>query len=148
MRIRRGLGLAIGFNIALALNGCGGDIDPRESTSASRGVLSGELVMSIADFTNRQEVIYSLRESSGQEHTLAFETEPKLAPGTKIRVWGAEGDEAFRVNRFEVDPASPDGVKMQRSALVGAPMKTPRQWAFVLVDMGGGVNLTKEEATK
>jgi hypothetical protein len=86
---------------------------------------------------------YWLRQGSGSPIPLHFAEAPGVLPGTTIAVWGATGGpgEALQVTRFE---ARSGGSEALRSALVNGEPRSPRRWAFVLVDTGGGVKLTKD----
>jgi hypothetical protein len=62
----------------------------------------------------------------------------------RVRVWGTEQGDAIKVIRFEREPNTVDSVT---SALTMGKPKPLKRWAFVLIDMGGGVGLTKDMAT-
>src|SRR4030095_13390954 len=59
-----------------------------------------------------------------------------LEPGTQLRIWGVERGEELRVLRWEAEAQPIDHV--QQPLLTGVKKPT-RNWAFVLVNMGGGV---------
>ena len=76
------------------------------------------------------------------ERRLRFDSPPDLEPGTRLKVWGLpetrQLDDGLRVTSFErLATAAPI-----TSALVAAAPFSPRSFAFVLVDIGGGVNVT------
>jgi MYXO-CTERM domain-containing protein len=119
----------------IALAGCGEEMDGAD--------LRGELIAHIADFDDHSETRYALRQDGGEERALRFATPPPFGGGTRLKVWGrAEGD-SFLVSRFEEEF---DEVATTRSALIGAPKRPVRRWAFVLVNTGGVPTLSKEQA--
>jgi hypothetical protein len=112
--------------------------------SAGAGSLHGELEATISDdLDGHSETRYSLREASGRERPLIFEKDPDFAPGTPLHVWGVETPEGFRVTRAETVAAEIESVT---SELRVATPYAPRSFAFVLVDMGAGVNTTADDA--
>jgi hypothetical protein len=108
------------------------------------GALSGELVVEVADFEHHAETRYLLRPASGEERPLLFARAPAIPPGARVHVWGNDDGEALRVLRIEEEPAA--AVQRGALALIDAPQRRNRRWAFVLVDVGGGVNLTRQAA--
>ncbi len=86
---------------------------------------------------------YYLR-SGNKELRLYFDKDPDLAPGTQLRVSGETWSDGLRVQSYQVDETV--GVASQ-PLIMGMPYKA-RTFAFVLVDTGTGVNLTKAEAEK
>jgi hypothetical protein len=88
---------------------------------------------------------YFLRNGKN-ETRLYFETEPDLAPGTPIRVSGEPMNEGLRVETYEREVEQ--GIGLATQPLIMGMTYKPRTFGFVLVDIGGGINLTKEEAQK
>jgi MYXO-CTERM domain-containing protein len=115
--------------------------ESEQDETAPAGAISGKLVTYILDFEDHSETQYLLRDSTGRERRLEFPTPPELAAGTRLHVWGSDDGQTIRVARFEV-PA----VSETRSALVAGTMKPTRRWAFVMVNSGGAMALTKEAA--
>jgi len=112
--------------------------DQDQANDPAQAGWRGELVVTIVDSPLRRQPLYSLRTSAGTRR-LVFAGEPDVAPGTPVRVMGtAAGGGAIRVTRLEVEAS--------RQALIGATPRALRQWAFVLIDTGMGVNLTAEQA--
>jgi MYXO-CTERM domain-containing protein len=108
------------------------------------GALRGEIVSYQLDFEDHSETQHRLRLPSGEERPLILEGNHELTPGERVRVWATEQGESLKVIRFEREPNTVESV---RSALVMGKAKPPRRWAFVLINMGGGVGLTKDMAT-
>ncbi len=120
-------------------SGCGAPGD----TAADDGSLRGELQIYVSDdLEGRSETRYALR-SGATERTLLFEAPPTFAPGTQLHVWGNETVEGLRVTRAETVSSEIEEVT---SALRTATPYAPRSFAFVLVDMGMGVNTTADDA--
>jgi MYXO-CTERM domain-containing protein len=93
------------------------------------------------------EIQYYLRTRADQpEQRLLFASLPELEAGSAIDVWGASGAEGLRVDRFAAVPAPAHESKGQ-ALIADQPLK-PRKIAFVLVDLGGGVKLTKADAER
>jgi MYXO-CTERM domain-containing protein len=118
--------------------------DPRGATQEreAAGSWRGELVVTIVDSPIGRRALYSLRTPSGQRR-LQLAAEPEVEAGTTIRVWGLEAGGAISVSRLEVEQPAAEA---NRRALIGATAKPKRQWAFVLIDTGAGVNLTADQA--
>jgi MYXO-CTERM domain-containing protein len=125
----------------LVFDGCGPLGGAGEVDDGSR---RGELRIYVSDdFTGRSETRYALAEPGGAERPLLFEAPPAFAPGTALRVWGVDTPEGFHVAR--ADALAPE-VNEVTSALRAAPPMASRSFAFVLIDMGMGVNTTPAEA--
>jgi hypothetical protein len=145
----RALLVPVGLSIALLSpfggSGCGslGDADPG-SMAAGAGSLHGELEVYISDdLEGRSETRYTLRDTNGVERPLIFEQAPDFAPGTALHVWGTETPDGLRVTRAETVASE---IGTVTSALRTAMPYAPRSFAFVLVDMGAGVNTTAADA--
>jgi MYXO-CTERM domain-containing protein len=139
------LGLSIALLSSLGGSGCGplGDGDPG-GTAAGDGATRGELAVYISDdLEGRSETTYALRTGNGVERPLLFDTPPTFAPGTAIRVWGIDTPVGLRVTRAETLATE---IESAASALRTAPAFPPRSFAFVLIDMGAGVNTTSADA--
>ncbi|MBN2575470.1 MAG: hypothetical protein JXP73_12975, partial [Deltaproteobacteria bacterium] len=115
---------------------------------APAGALRGELAVYSATFPDgTSEYRYFLRVGGDalDERRLRFAANPDLASGAWLDVWGrAEGKEIV-VDRF-APVAISGGVEATWRALVTADPYKTRTIAFVLVDLGAGVNLTEDEA--
>jgi hypothetical protein len=137
--------LSLALLSSLGGSGCGqlGAGDPAGAVGAD-GSLRGELQVYVSDdFEGRTETRYALRDGSGDERTLIFETAPAFEPGAAIHVWGSETPEGLRVTRAEVITSEIEDVT---SALRTAAPYPARSFAFVLVDMGMGANTTADAA--
>ena len=107
----------------------------------------GELVVYQADDfdTGTSRTTYALRDALGGEQPLLFDSDPKLQPGTPLKVWGnATTGDTLRVTSFRRMP--PPDATLQ-SALVGAAPFAARSFAFVIVDTGGGLTQVRWDGT-
>ena len=84
-------------------------------------MVAGELAVYIATFDDgTSETRYFLRDATGDEHRLFFETDPDLTPGARVKVWGAPTSEGLRVARFKASlDARIDGVGSASDPLDG-----------------------------
>jgi MYXO-CTERM domain-containing protein len=132
--------LAPGALVLVLAASCGVGEDPQYFDDAD---LRGELVTYMVDFPDqdRADVRYALRQANGEERSLHFQTPPQLTAGAELKVWGVPEGDAFRVLHFEAEEAT-----QSTSALIGAPKRALRRWAFVIVNTGGVPTLTKEAA--
>jgi hypothetical protein len=105
--------------------------------------LVGTFGEDIVDYGESVAHRYWLRQGAGAPIPLHFAEAPDVPPGTTIAVWGAAAGAggALQVERFEARSSGDEAV---RSALVGGEPRPARRWAFVLVDTGSGVKLTKD----
>jgi hypothetical protein len=97
----------------------------------------GEIASYLVNRGDRSEIEHRLRGEDGRLRPLIFSGPVELAPGSRVRVWGAAEGEAIRVRRHQVDEVP---VAALPSALVMGQPKPTRRWAFVLVDVDGGGN--------
>jgi hypothetical protein len=107
--------------------------------------LRGRIGRIVADNEDGTSAIgYLLRLPGGDERALRFERDPDLPPDAPVAVTGRAAGDVFAVSdvvrETDADPAP------RRGALVAAPPAAARKLAFVLVDTGGGVNLTVDTA--
>jgi hypothetical protein len=86
---------------------------------------------------------FFLKEGEG-ETRLFFEQTPDVLPGTTVEVWGKDRDDGLHVTGMQVD----ETVATAKQALVNGKPYAPRTFGLVLVDIGGGVNISKDEAKK
>jgi MYXO-CTERM domain-containing protein len=107
------------------------------------GAFTGELVVHFADFPDHSETRYALRQGSGVLRDLAVTSDPALPAGARVKVWGTDQRDAIRVARME---RARGDVGSFAAAIVDATPNPVRHWAFVLVDVGGGVTLTSDAA--
>jgi MYXO-CTERM domain-containing protein len=137
---------AVLLTLLLAAAGGAGCAPPGDENAqlVDDGSLRGELAIYVSDdLEGRSETRFALRDPAGAERTLLFETPPSFAPGTAVRVWGTETPDGLRVTRAE---AISSAVEEVTEALRTAPAYPARSFAFVLVDMGMGVNTTADDA--
>jgi MYXO-CTERM domain-containing protein len=117
------------------------------SDRADDGSLRGTLVgYTSDDVAEAGQTRYFLRDRSGAERRLIFDAVIKaedLQPETEVRVWGRELPDAFHVTSVETPDAE---ISRVTSALRNAAPYAPRSFAFVMLDMGGGVNTTADAA--
>ena len=122
--------------------GCG-ENRPADGFDVEDGALRGELAVYMSDDSDgRTNSFYALRATSGVERRLLFDADvSELVPGVQLKVWGTETPEGVRVASFRVVSAP---IEERTSALKAGPGFADRAFAFVLVDLGGGVNVTGE----
>jgi hypothetical protein len=112
------------------------------------GAVRGELVVYVADLddgTSQQQYFLRVKDGELAEQRLWFATDPELESGAVVDIWGIEQRDGIRVSQY-VPVSSPIGTRQQ--ALVDAPPYPDRRFAFVRVDIGGGIDLTEEEARR
>ncbi len=115
------------------------------------GALRGELVLytlSFDDGSSDEQYFLRVEGSERDERRLYLTRDPDLPPGSVVDVWGAAIGEGLEVSRIERVKTNDEAVEQVARALINAPPQRPRSFAFVLVDVGGGVNLTVEEANR
>lgn len=149
-RNRSFLGDALLSALALAATlgaACGEDQAVAQGDPDSTGALTGTVQTFVADFpdghSERQHFL-DLGDPVKRSVRLTFSSAPDLGSGDKVRVWGAERSDELVVTRFEKLPAAIDDVSIVRALTAGAPKMNTN--AFVLVDTGGGVNITSATA--
>jgi hypothetical protein len=111
---------------------------------ADDGALHGEIVSYLVDYADHTETQHLLRLPGGEERRLILDGDHDLSPGMRVRLWGTDQGDAIKVIRFEREPDSV--VAVSAPLTMGMPHPA-RHWAFVLIDMGGGVNITNQMAT-
>lgn len=118
-----------------------------------QGALRGELVLyQVEREGGARELRTTLRVRGDErdERRLSFTQMPNLPGGTRLDVWATpdrdRDGEFLRVQRF-VRLAEPR-VRDNRRALINGPSYRPRRIAMILVDIGGGVNITEAEARR
>jgi MYXO-CTERM domain-containing protein len=101
------------------------------------GAVRGELSAQIATFddgtTETRHFLHPL-DDPDRELRLFFDSEPDLAPGTRIDVWGTAEGEGLRVRRFQLAPAA--ALAELAAPLITAMPNRPRSFAFALVRIG------------
>jgi hypothetical protein len=143
---------------ALTLAGCfatGCGVDAASSTGGPNapGALTGTLrsyVFDGRDGRSWRVRMLEIGDPVTRRVRLGFRDEPDLAPGDRVRVWGTESGDELLVGHFErLSPetgASNGSVDPIVRALTSVTPQTVNN-AVVLVDVGGGVNLTMASAT-
>src|SRR5678815_5101793 len=115
---------------------------------ALRGATVGEvdtLVADMPDGSSERHHFLTVGGADGARLRLRFARNPEpLTTGDRIGVWGDWAGDEFHVSRHIVLPAAEE--TSVTSALIGAPAK-PRTAVFVIVDVGGGSNVTNAAAT-
>jgi MYXO-CTERM domain-containing protein len=118
---------------------------------APPGAIRGELAAYVADrLDGTSETRYALRLEGGGQQRLSFPRDPGLVTGAAIVVWGTPGaGGSLRVDGYRVLDAGLSVVDERKTSalLAGTPLPA-RSFAFVLLDMGNGVNLSKTQATQ
>ena len=171
-RARVGCGL---MALGALLGACGPD-GPGGSEAPGAipaGALRGELIVYTLTFDDgTSDDRYALRvgdraggnEDERPERSLQFSRAPELPSGAMIDVWGTPapataaategvgaGGLALQVTRWQpVRGRGGAGEVTEGNAqpLISGPAIRPRSFAFVLVDLGAGVNITPEEANR
>jgi MYXO-CTERM domain-containing protein len=141
------LGLFLGCWLGAGCTPPDGDADPDPQ-------IEGEIEVRIIDhFDGTSGRAYRLaRAGTRRSLRLQFEQDPDLLPGTRVQVWGRRADDEFAVQGWKAlalpdDHAGLRGdLDVQSQPLLGAPAFPKRKLAFVLVDLGGGINITAEQA--
>ena len=131
-----------------ALAACDGGVAPSAGEPDVPGAIVGELQTMVADYPDgTSERIYYLdrKDQPGEQVHLLFDHEPVLPQTNRLAVWGQREADGLRVTRFEGVVANEDVAPSFESAIIGADPK-PRTAAFVLVDLGSGVNTTADSA--
>jgi MYXO-CTERM domain-containing protein len=111
----------------------------------SSGMSRGTVAVYMARFDEGGSGKQYFLRSDKNETRLYFETDPDLSPGTAIRVSGQPLNDGLRVLHYEVEP-EPVGAAVQ--PLINGMVYKPRTFAFVLVDIGSGINLSMTDAQK
>ena len=125
------------------LSSCAGPGDDAETVAAD-GSLRGELSIYIADEPGvGSQTQYFLRDAAGAERRLLFDADPGLEPGAPLAVWGADQGPALRVSSFR--RMSAPATQTIQAGLISAQPFPARTFAFVLIDIGGGVNRTTDD---
>jgi MYXO-CTERM domain-containing protein len=139
------------FGALVAACSAAGELDPAAETPLSAvpaGAVRGEAVRYVFTMEDGgMDVQYFLRTGADlPEQRLFFTDQPVLDGGTLIDVWGQADAEGIRVQRMAVVPVAKR--ESTAHALIGdKPLRT-RKFAFVLVDLGAGVRLTKADAER
>jgi hypothetical protein len=133
--------------LAVPASGCGEDGGAWRGVDQPGGGLEGQLTVHLFDMGDRSEILHVLRLADGQQRVLHFpptEAAPELTSGLALRVFGADDGRAVAVSRFEL--TAPSDVEVSQGALIDGVKKPAKRWAFVLIDTGAGVNVTKQVA--
>jgi MYXO-CTERM domain-containing protein len=144
--------VALAFAVlASGLGGLGGCSDPGATGAGDEvddGSLKGELAVYVADDFEggSQQTRYALRLAPGVERPLVFDGAVDLAPGTSIKVWGSDSEAGLHVSSFRQMFAPRTTIAQVSSPLVNGTPYAARALAFVLIDLGSGVNITSDMA--
>jgi hypothetical protein len=116
------------------------------TSPGDRAGVEGTLVAYTARFDDGvSDTQYALRTGDG-ERPLVFTEPPSAEIGGTVRVWGLSTEQGIEVERLEVLSRAAETGRLRQS-LIGAETLPPRRFALALVDIGGGVNVTAEQAT-
>jgi MYXO-CTERM domain-containing protein len=136
----------LGLLTAIAI-GCDADTGVADGTGAVTGTVRSYIVDS-RDGKSRRLRFLELGDPVVRRVKLAFTDAPDVSAGDRLRVWGDERDGELVVSRFEklttANDTGADGLTFR--SLTTVTPKTQKN-AFVLIDVGGGVNLTTASAT-
>jgi len=125
-------------------SGCASTSDEEYTDDGAR---RGELAMYIADVPSGSRTTYFLRDAAGEETKLLFDKDPGLDPDTHLKVWGTETADGLRVTSFVklVKSATAAATERFRSQLIGGTPFAPRSFAFIMIDIGAGINRTADD---
>ena len=134
----------------IASTGVVGCQDPSGEAFVDDGSIRGELAIYIADDfeAGEQTKKYALRSASGEERWLDFDSDPGLEPGTRIGVWGSTVGDRLRVSSFQRFALPVDTVSPITSQLRNGMKFRAKRLALILLDIGGGSNLSAENALR
>ena len=120
------------------------------TTPVPAGAIRGEVVryvLTMEDGGMQVQFYLRTRATEPEQRLLFVKTEPQdLDGGALVDVWGTPGVEGIEVDRL-VPVAAPARASNPQALIANQPLKT-RKFAFVLVDLGAGVKLTKAEAER
>jgi MYXO-CTERM domain-containing protein len=136
---------------SLAAVGCADPPSAAELEPPAPGALRGELVLYTASYddgTSDEQYFLRVGGNERDERRLFFTNPSDLAPGGLVDVWATPRGEGLEVTRIEPVKTGSGAIEEIAQKLIGAPAQRARSFAFVLVDVGGGVNLTVEEANR
>jgi hypothetical protein len=142
MRLSSGIRRAL-FPLVLPLSiafvaGCGSE----DRTPERPGGRAGTIKIYTATYEDgRNEQQFFLKRT---KRATLLRVEPDVTPGTEIEVWGRDQEDGMHVTDMRVDKT----VSTVSEALINAMPYAPKKFAFVFVDIGGGINITKDEALK
>ena len=124
--------------------GGGGSSGAPDATGALTGTVRSFIVDG-RDGKSRRLRMLELGDPVARRVRLAFTGDADVTSGDRVRVWGDDRGDELIVGRFEkLATANDSGDRVVRSLTTVTP-KTSKN-AFVLVDVGGGVNLTTASA--
>ncbi|HVR20935.1 MAG TPA: hypothetical protein VMS65_14590, partial [Polyangiaceae bacterium] len=109
-----------------------------ENDGSIRGTLK-VYVATMNDGTTRTEYKLLVGGNEADERALVFAKPPEISGETEIKVWGATSGREIIVNRFEAVEDETSDLGTSREAIIGGSAYPPRTFAYVLVDLGGGV---------
>ena len=117
---------------------------PVRGRSLRRRFLARQLAVYIADRPDgSSEKRYFLRRADGTELRLLFDPAPVAGAGNRVAVQGVPEADALRVTSFQEVASGP---AVATPALAAATPFSPRSFAFVFVDIGGGITGTTTPA--
>jgi hypothetical protein len=133
------LGLCSAAALVLTPSGCTAPGDGASAEAENDGSQTGVLAVYVSDTADGQsQTLYFLRDALGHERKLLFDSAPTVAPNDRIKLWAVPSGDALHVTSYL---GLPDAVG-ETPALIGATPFAARSFAFVLVDIGGGINTT------
>lgn len=128
------------------LAGCSSAGAPVEADGSIRGELHVYRIDYADGHSEREFFLADEAAFAGSaERHLVFASDPQLQAWTRLKVWGSDSKEGFRVERFQEQPDALADVAVSSEPLLRVTNKT-RTVGFVLMDMGNGVNLTADAA--
>jgi hypothetical protein len=141
-------GLLVISTVVVAAAACNDNGTLGVDDPAVRGATVGEIEALVADMpdgTSERQQFINMPAPDGARLRLRFVNDPatSLSTGDRVGVWGDRLGDEFVVSRHILLPSDDTSVT---SALIGAPAK-PQTAVFVIVDVGGGSNVTNAMAT-
>src|SRR5262245_28425030 len=134
------LGVALAGGAA-AVAGC--SANEAENDGSVRGTLA-VYIARMDDGSSRTEYRLQVDGNEADERTLVFGKTPDLPSGSELKVWGDAAGREIIVRSFEVvDVGSADGIGTSQEAIIGGSAYPARTFAFVLVDVGEGVETSQ-----
>jgi MYXO-CTERM domain-containing protein len=133
---------AAGVLVALASCSSNG-ITPEPIEEVEPGAVSGELSVYIADYDDgTTETRYMLKNAAGEETKLHFSSEPSIAPGSRIHVWGGPTGDGIRVEQYKMATRAGGDIESQALPKINPTPRAPRHVCPVLVNTGGTGSIT------
>ena len=121
--------------------------DPNDGTTGrSAWLLEGRLETIVVEGEHGGTKHFLMPDDGSEPLELAFDVDPTSGSGARIGVNGRIDGPRLRVTAFDDALGSTGSSTLRESALTGVTPERTRTVAFVMVDYGSGVNVTKTAA--